>query len=567
MEDKERMSENIRKAAAAEAAEMAEAEEREVATSSATEATETAKAEEPTVAAAPDQKTAAEILHEMDALALRMGVFSEGIDYLIESGAPDEIITGYLERTDKAAAESIADELRLEGEERERFLNRETRTPEERDLVQHVSLKSWRWRLDKYLKSNYLHSLGIIAEAASKALGVDYASMDFNAPQYAPFQTALNMLNRYFYIELHKEIVPLTAKSLSEAEEEELRNLARDYIAFHKQQKKAPPESVVDFISPAMGEIIELTGLSDMTYLPISLAFRDQRSIAKSGSTGMSINVGKHTEAGRVDISVFISDKDGKPLTIDAIMQGVQAAIGQLIDENGRVLPITVTPQQVYRAYARLPNDAKVTEQQAAEVERAMDALMFSPSFLDFTAQLERHKKIKQQPDYDYTGKEAGRLSGTLIPARKGEATDRLGVRRVSYKIYDYPVLYRYSHVIGQIAQVSNKLLTGDDKGAIKDKVTAEAQRNALNIGMRRVVLARITLWRSRLKQHKPINSALKIQEIAEDCNITLTDKTERTLRKNITQYLDELKSQKAIKDYQPQKYGRRIIGYYVYFK
>ena len=83
---------------------------------------------------------------------------------------------------------------------------------------------------------------------------------------------------------------------------------------------------------------------------------------------------------------------------------------------------------------------------------------------------------------------------------------------------------------------------------------------------MRKIVLTRITLWRSRFKQHKPINSALKIQEIADDCNIILTDKVERTLRKNIRQYLDELQSQKAIKRYQEQKDGRRVVGFYVYF-
>lgn len=524
-------------------------------------------AAEPT-ATASGAKTSADIRREMDNLARRMGIYSEGVDYLIENSAPEEIISAYSERMDVKAAEFIAGKLGLEGEERARFINRETRTAEEQELIRNVRLQASARRKDKYFKSKYFEAIGRIADDVEEALGVKLEELllkDYRL--YFSLVTAINMLNRFYFVQLHQETDPLSSEPLSEAEGQELRQLARDYVAFHQAQNKPPAESVVDFISPAMGDIIELSAQSDMTFLPLSLIYRDQRSIAARGSEGALENVGKNTDAGEVLVEAHISDKDGNPLTIDAVMQGVQSAIGQLIDENGRVLPIIVTPQQVYRAYARLPNDAKVTKQQADEIERAMDALMFSPSRLDFTAQLERHKKIKHQADYDYSDKNAGRLTGNLITAEKGEGTNRLGERQVAYRIYSYPVLYRYSHIVGQIAQVPNRLLTGDgSKGAIKETKSAEAQRNALNIGMRKIVLTRITLWKSRLRQHKPINAALRIQEIADDCNITLTDKVERTLRKNIRQYLDELQAQRAIKQYQEQKDGRRVVGFYVYF-
>lgn len=545
-----------------------EAEEREVATNSATEPTvePTEERKAPTAPAT----ASAEILREMDSLARRMGIFSEGVDYLIESGAPEEIIDAYMERMDTAAAEMAARMLDLDGEDKSRLMNRETRTPKERDLVQNVVLRASAQRLDKYIRSNYLHSIGIIARAASESLGIDFDSLDRSNPDMDSLIRALNMLNRYFYIKLHKEINPLDEQALSEAEEEELRKLAVDFATFHKLQDKPPAESVVDFISPAIGDIAELASQSDTVFLPLALAFRDQTNIGKRGAEGALLNVGKPTDAGKVEIEVFISDKDGKPLSIDAVMKGVQSAIGQLIDENGRRLPLIVTPQQVYRAYARLPNDTVVTKQQAAEMERAMDALMFSPSRLDFTAQLEKHKKIKHQSDYDYSSKDAGRLTGNLIPMTKGEGTNRHGERHVAYKIYDYPVLYRYSHIIGQIAQVPNRLLTGEAKGAIKDKKSAEAQRNALNIGMRKVVMTRITVWRTRIKQHRGANTALLIQEIADDCGLQLTEKTERTLKKNVQLYLDELKAlgsrNGGIKNYIPQKDGRRVVGFYVEF-
>lgn len=51
---------------------------------------------------------------------------------------------------------------------------------------------------------------------------------------------------------------------------------------------------------------------------------------------------------------------------------------------------------------------------------------------------------------------------------------------------------------------------------------------------------------------------------------LILTEKTERTLRKNIRQYLDELKAHGSrnggIKNYIPQKDGRHIVGFYIEF-
>ena len=72
--------------------------------------------------------------------------------------------------------------------------------------------------------------------------------------------------------------------------------------------------------------------------------------------------------------------------------------IGKIQRYNGLTID-EASPQQIYRAYARLPHDATVTEQQAEEMERAMDKLIFAPAQLDYTAQLERHTKVKQQEE------------------------------------------------------------------------------------------------------------------------------------------------------------------------
>lgn len=70
--------------------------------------------------------------------------------------------------------------------------------------------------------------------------------------------------------------------------------------------------------------------------------------------------MGKKTSSGAVIISAAISGKNGEPLTITELEKGVQRAIGNLIAEAGGILPITVSPQQIYRAFARLSPEATV---------------------------------------------------------------------------------------------------------------------------------------------------------------------------------------------------------------
>ena len=226
-------------------------------------------------ATAPGAKTSADILRAMDRLAQRMGVYSEGVYYLIENGAPEELCDAFAEQTDARAAAFIADKLKLQGEERARFMNRETRTAEERELVQTVLLRASALRQDKYFKSKYLESIGWIADEVEESLGIKLEELE--QKDYDSLVMAINMLNRFFFVHLHQETDPLSGDALSEAEVEELRQLARDYVAFHQAQGKPPAESVVDFISPAMGDIIELASQSDKTFLPLSLIWREQR--------------------------------------------------------------------------------------------------------------------------------------------------------------------------------------------------------------------------------------------------------------------------------------------------
>lgn len=310
---------------------------------------------------------------------------------------------------------------------------------------------------------------------------------------------------------------------------------------------------------------------SDFFGQPIAKVFRKQAEIAREGAAGHTVNVGQKTKAKAVIVQASIHDKDGNALNLTELHIGVQRAIGNLIDEagGGQALPITVTPAQIYRAFIREKYDVRVTEQQAREIEDAMDYLIFAPSMIDFKAQLEKHKNIKQQSDYDYDADGAGKIKQTLIVGIKTEATSNNGYRNVAYKIFSYPAFYAYSHIVNQIAWVPNELLTGGKKAPIrtekKGPKAAEAQGTTRTAAIKQYVLTEILFRCGRAARKETYNRELLTADIAEKCGITLTAQTERTIRKTIQQYLGELKKSGCVKRYAEHKNSRKIDGFTVY--
>lgn len=197
-----------------------------------------------------------------------------------------------------------------------------------------------------------------------------------------------------------------------------------------------------------------------------------------------------------------------------------------------------------------------------------MDKLMFYPSSLNFKTQLERHRNIKEQNDYDYQEEGSGKIKRNLIPAQKLENAVYRGINLlVAYEIYDYPSFYQYSHIIGQMAKIPNKLLAGHEKPAIKTDKTPSLQGNARNIAVKENVLGRILRMNqekeeARKKGKTEFSKTLRIDEVAADCGIELTDKTRRTLLKNIGLYLEDLRQDGRIEKAIEEKESRKIIGF-----
>ena len=505
-----------------------------------------------------------EIMHDIDLLGVRMGLFSHGVDFLIDNGFPAEIWERYDAMRVEALAKLTARVMGLE--DYKPLIRAETRTQEQSDIMMQLSGREQIARLHSFQQSGYFAALGLVLDAMAEALQVDSKELS-QLPEWEDISDACAYLNRYYFA-IHKEINPAgEAADLPGEAQEEIRAIVGRVVAYRNEHGGGYYKSIAPSLRLTKASAERLSEITQQGYfdLPISKAWRAQPDIAREGAAGRELNVGKKTSSGAVIVAAAISGKNGEPLAITELEKGVQRAIGNLITEAGGTLPIIVSPQQIYRAFARLSPDATVTQQQADEIEKIMDALMYAESSLDFKAQLEKHKRIKQQPDYDYQSERSGRLSGPLVPAQKLEgATARDGSRVVAYKVLAWPVFYQYSHIIGQMARVPNNLLAGREKKPTKESGRAEAQGTARNIAIRQNILSRIERMIERQQGKKAYTNLIRCSEVAEDCGVVLSRQTERTLLKNMGLYLEEIKEQGKISAYSEAKEGRKITGYTV---
>ena len=65
-----------------------------------------------------------------------------------------------------------------------------------------------------------------------------------------------------------------------------------------------------------------------------------------------------------------------------------------------------------------------------------------------------------------------------------------------------------------------------------------------------------------RDEHKKAFTNVIKVEDVAADCGIALTAQTDRTLRKNIGLYLEELRKEGQLKKFEEAKEGRKIIGF-----
>lgn len=292
---------------------------------------------------------------------------------------------------------------------------------------------------------------------------------------------------------------------------------------------------------------------------------------------GTPVDVGG-TGKYRAEIFARIGDDESKPYSPSHVHRHLQDVIGQLGEENG--YPLTLTPAQIYRAFAGLDRDTHVYPEQENEIIKAMDAMIFTPANIDFTEQVEKHKGVKERDEtFDYT---KAKLSGHLITGEKG-SIKRGEISHTAYTIYSPPIFFRYSKAVGQLKQVDIRLLSGvtrknfskaeRESGAAPHRSKTSASGGTRNTLIRRYLADRVTDMEKKYKAYRKKGEEMPVHErkiaftsIANESDTILTPKTIRTIRDTTDRILNDFVSLKQIKGFELYKVGSRYMGVTISF-
>lgn len=301
-------------------------------------------------------------------------------------------------------------------------------------------------------------------------------------------------------------------------------------------------------------------------YISTSKASKKQQEIAiKSREEGMAtLDVGGK---GKANALVFaeIKGKDGAEYIPDHLEMHLQDVIGQLVQTYGA--PITVSAEQIYRAFTgRFDDD--VTAQQEAEIIIAMDRLIVAPASIDYTQQIQNHKGIETPKDYD---KDQDRhiIAGTLIAGER-HTQMRNGRSVTVYTIFKQPMFSRYSQIVRQIKQVDVRLIADrtkirhtEEEKKSKDMPHSSqisARGDTRNVLIRRYLADRITdMQRSKQKREK-YQPRITYESVADHADIDITARSIRTIRSTVERTLNDFIRLNEIKGFEVYKDGGRAF-------
>ena len=301
--------------------------------------------------------------------------------------------------------------------------------------------------------------------------------------------------------------------------------------------------------------------------LPISKVWRQQQEIAKADkdkdkSRTITINVNPRNKEACI-VKASISTKDHKKLAMPGLYKVIQTAIGNIMEDNPHIRPIVITPAQICKQIRLQDADDSVSKSDEEAVIAAMDAMMDTTTVIDYSAQLQEHKKMNKQADYDYSANNVnlGRETGPLIMGKKIEpgagtkfATWNGEPIKVAYIIHEPPAFYRYSHIVGQIVQVEAGLISAANRNQLPAAKKLPAIKGDLESKtMEYEIVTQIKYMQTQTK-YKTYDRRIKVDDILQAVYVhpdALTAAQRRTALKNIVAYLDLLVSR-----------GDQITGY-----
>lgn len=313
--------------------------------------------------------------------------------------------------------------------------------------------------------------------------------------------------------------------------------------------RERPAAGGPDEVIPGLA-LLELT--PDFIYggfavMPTSKVIQKQRDIANGKRN--RIDIGGEGEEQAYILAGITSEKK-----IPAEAVEIQNVLGELFQTNGnRALKLTYS--QIWRAFAILDDGAKVLDKNLEYAKEMIDLLADAKGRIDFTQQIEKHKGIKKDADYDYS---KTILEGPLV------MRDELTVMAGGYEtkgiiLYRQPLYFMHSQLTGQITRIDRAVLDTTSKRIVDaqgNKRTVETRNNDLDfILLKRHMARQVEMMKAGKAANKGMYEGRRsfesiIKALGYEQDRQPTPKQRRGLRENIDLLCARWKIQGYIKDY-----------------
>ena len=207
-----------------------------------------------------------------------------------------------------------------------------------------------------------------------------------------------------------------------------------------------------------------------------------------------------------------------------------------------------VTAASVYRAMVHATEGETPSPQQVGAVTKSLDKMRFVRVQIDCTEELkDRHISLNGEQIT------RGKIDTYLLALEKLEVST--GGKVVSaYKILKAPILYEYSHLLGQVITVPAALLD------VRDKQGGKVANTEQRIVIRSYLLRRVAVMKGKTadKQSRFITYESLFSDIDE---VDPTPKRKLQIREYVQACLEHFKREGYVKGYREKKKGRAFTG------
>ena len=329
-----------------------------------------------------------------------------------------------------------------------------------------------------------------------------------------------------------------------------------DMLASGFESDEPIKEALEQIELPEIEEIVQIRA-SASTKLPISKAFWTQPEVALKGRSlkdGTPLDVfGDGSKPARI----IVSDSSGGPVEITAFDMSIEAACGQMWQENNNS-PFTASAATIYRKCAGLDSGAAVSQN---TIERTVESILklakawvYIAYDIQLQAFLKSHKKRSDRAEgFNYKAKV---MDGNMLSIRRNSdlvvsPNGRIISGNAIFTITSMPIIYEYSYGFKQLMEVDNKYI-----GEALTKATPD------NIPFARYIQTQINAMKSSKKENGSYNQTLTFEKIARRSTYDISNRAKlRNFQKKVMDYAQNLVAMGQIKAAQQHYTGKKYTG------